>query len=153
MNKEDENIELNSEEAASVKEAFKAPHVDFSELDKEVGKIIEAKKPTKKPLLFKIAAAAAAVIFIGIITTRNDIETQYKSDKVSKSKVTSKDAKPGDLNFDGDIDIIDAHYLAKKIKAKGKTNKADDVNNDGKVNEDDIETLKIMIKTSYRNDG
>ena len=47
----------------------------------------------------------------------------------------------GDLNHDGQVDILDAFTLAKELKAGGHPSLQSDINGDGVVDERDVATL------------
>ena len=50
-------------------------------------------------------------------------------------------AVPGDLNHDGQVDILDAFALARQLKESAQSNLQLDMNGDGVVDERDVATL------------
>jgi hypothetical protein len=54
----------------------------------------------------------------------------------------------GDLNHDGQVDILDAFALARELKTGGHTSPQLDINGDGVVDERDVATLAARAVSS-----
>jgi hypothetical protein len=86
----------------------------------------------KWPFLVRWGIAFAAVVSLLVITpvvVRN------------KRTISMAGTVPGDVNHDGQVDILDAFALARQLKAGAPANPQLDINGDGVVDERDVATL------------
>jgi hypothetical protein len=86
----------------------------------------------KWPFLMRWGIAFAAVVSLLVITP---LLVQ------NNRTVSMAGAVPGDLNHDGQVDILDAFALARQLKESAQSNLQLDMNGDGVVDERDVATL------------
>ena len=83
-------------------------------------------------------AAAAAIILLGLGLWRAGSTSQAP---VAIVRFEPRD--PQDINLDGQVDILDAFLLAKRIQSTATQDVVYDVNHDGQVDQEDARTIAI----------
>lgn len=99
-----------------------------------------------------IAAAVAIVfvLFVGNPAQEQQADENFVSTMPNSPQPTA--ARPGDLDDDGSIDILDAYALAK-AQQRGETDPQLDLNNDGSINQRDIDWIAnraVALNTGER---
>lgn len=79
------------------------------------------------------AVAAAAVVVVVVYVDRH----RSAPTPVAATQV----ARPGDIDGNGRVDILDAFLLAKRVEAKAPPVRGDDVNGDGVVDRADVDRV------------
>ena len=96
------------------------------------------------------AAAVAALVVIALkpphtrpAPTTPDLEARSQPTVVAPPALA--DARPGDVNRNGTVDILDAFELAKKIEsAQNRGPRWEDVNGDGVLDKSDVDRIAGM---------
>ena len=96
------------------------------------------------------AAAVAAVVLIALkLPSRQPARpgpgVQATSQPASPAPTALVEARPGDVNRSGTVDILDAFELAKKIgSAQNRGPRWEDVNGDGVLDKSDVDRIAGM---------
>jgi len=99
-----------------------------------------------------IAAAAMIALIVFIASPVNGPQSEQDFAANTPDSPQSAAARPGDLNDDGTIDILDAYVLAKQIE-RDPSSLAMDLNRDGEANQRDIDWVAqqaVALNTGER---
>lgn len=90
------------------------------------------------------AAAIAAIVLISIAL----LPSKHRGN--SPANVAIQSFAKEDLNADGRVDVLDAFFLARQIKAGGSLDAKWDVNSDGVVDDRDVAALAAVAVSLQR---
>ena len=135
---EDSYPGVSSKFSADLKAIFKPdasipPEVDRAIMDTASQHFIRRQR---MPRIFRISAAAAAVIVISLLTL--ELTISPRSTSLRSDVATAKTAKI-DIDRNGDENILDAFELARHIESTTHPNIKWDINGDGEVNRKDVD--------------
>ncbi len=82
-------------------------------------------------------SAAAAIMLVALRLS------SPSPDRISEHPVVMA-IKPGDVDRDGKVDILDAFVVARRLHAHAPIDKAWDVNGDGAVDQKDVDRIGTM---------
>ncbi len=136
--REDEALEAPPELVSALKRSLKPaifipPVVDEAILHSARRQLARRKElGFRWPLILRWAAAMAALVVLLAILP----QFLRKSGPTTASRYSR-----GDVNHDGQVDILDAFALARELKAGAHPSRQLDINGDGVVDERDVATL------------
>ena len=91
----------------------------------------------------RIAAALATAAMIGIVVWINSSTDRMtdESPRMSSNETPVKQPHPGDINRDGQLDILDAYLLQRRIETAAKIEAQWDLTRDGRVDQHDVQAI------------
>jgi len=108
------------------------PQVDRAVMDRAYQQLIYRRRRRRVFLRGACAAAAAVVMLVLILDFFREAGPETTRSDVIAAK---------DINQDGEVNVLDAFQLAKRIEAAGQLEAGWDINGDGSVNQDDVDSV------------
>jgi hypothetical protein len=89
------------------------------------------------------AAAAVILIFAYIFKPVPSFVRRYSKD-VAANKTKAMEVIPADIDLNGQVNILDAFKLARRLESSQVMESQWDINGDGQIDRGDVETIAIV---------